>query len=60
MWGTRLFFLEYGLRNHGDIDVKTPTCNDGTWGTRHLGDVAALIIVFIVCTALSAKIFRWE
>jgi ABC-2 type transport system permease protein len=26
----------------------------------HVGDVAALFIVFIVCTALSAKVFRWE
>lgn len=26
----------------------------------HLGDVAALAVVFIVCTALSAKVFRWE
>jgi len=23
-------------------------------------DVAALVVVFIVCTALSAKVFRWE
>jgi ABC-2 type transport system permease protein len=26
----------------------------------HLGDVAALVAVFLVCTALSAKVFRWE
>jgi|SRR5271165_5568924 len=26
----------------------------------HLGDVAALVLVFILCTALSAKVFRWE
>jgi ABC-2 type transport system permease protein len=26
----------------------------------HAGDVAALILVFIVCTALAAKVFRWE
>lgn len=36
----------------------------GIWSgerwSAHLGDVAALIIVFIVCTALSAKVFRWE
>jgi ABC-2 type transport system permease protein len=29
------------------------------WST-HLGDVVALIVVFVVCTALSAKVFRWE
>ena len=36
----------------------------GIWkGERwsaHIGDVAALTVVFIVCTALSAKVFRWE
>ena len=26
----------------------------------HLGDVAALVLVFAICTALSAKVFRWE
>lgn len=30
-----------------------------SWAT-HLGDVAALVIVFIICTALSAKVFKWE
>jgi ABC-2 type transport system permease protein len=28
--------------------------------SAHLGDVAALAVVFAVCTALSAKVFRWE
>jgi ABC-2 type transport system permease protein len=28
--------------------------------SAHLGDVAALIAVFAICTALSAKVFRWE
>ena len=26
----------------------------------HVGDVAALAFVFVVCTGLSAKVFRWE
>jgi len=26
----------------------------------HAGDVAALALVFVVCTALSTKVFRWE
>lgn len=30
-----------------------------TWWA-HAGDVAALIAGFLVCTALSAKVFRWE
>jgi ABC-2 type transport system permease protein len=37
---------------------------EGIWQgdawSAHLGDVAALAVVFIVCTALSAKVFRWE
>jgi ABC-2 type transport system permease protein len=28
--------------------------------SAHAGDVAALVVVFAVCTALSAKVFRWE
>ena len=28
--------------------------------SAHMGDVTALVIVFAVCTALSAKLFRWE
>jgi ABC-2 type transport system permease protein len=33
--------------------------NGDAW-SAHLGDVAALVLVFLICTALSAKIFRWE
>lgn len=28
--------------------------------SAHLGDVAALALVFAICIALSAKVFRWE
>jgi ABC-2 type transport system permease protein len=28
--------------------------------SAHLGDLAALTIVFVVCIALSSKVFRWE
>ncbi len=28
--------------------------------SAHLGDVAALLLTFAICTALSAKVFRWE
>ena len=28
--------------------------------SAHLGDIAALALVFVICTALSTKVFRWE
>jgi ABC-2 type transport system permease protein len=31
---------------------------DAWWA--HANDLAALVVAFIVCTALSAKVFRWE
>jgi ABC-2 type transport system permease protein len=37
---------------------------EGIWKgdawSAHWGDVAALVLVFFICTALSAKVFRWE
>src|SRR5467141_2601389 len=33
--------------------------NGDAW-SAHIGDVAALVLVFVACTALSARIFRWE
>jgi len=37
---------------------------EGIWSgdawLAHVGDVAALAVVFLVCTALSTKVFRWE
>jgi ABC-2 type transport system permease protein len=33
---------------------------DGEAWWAHAGDVAALAVVFVVCTALSSKVFRWE
>jgi len=28
--------------------------------SAHIGDLSALAVVFVACTALSAKVFRWE
>jgi ABC-2 type transport system permease protein len=28
--------------------------------SSHLGDLAALVVVFAVCTAVSSKVFRWD
>lgn len=37
---------------------------EGIWKgeawSAHMQDVAALVVVFAICTALSAKVFRWE
>jgi ABC-2 type transport system permease protein len=32
----------------------------GEGWTAHTGDVAALTLLFLICTAISAKAFRWE
>jgi ABC-2 type transport system permease protein len=28
--------------------------------SAHLGDIGALVLIFAVCTAISARVFRWE
>ena len=33
--------------------------NGASW-SAHLGDLAALAVVFAICTAVSARVFRWE
>ena len=37
---------------------------EGIWKgepwSAHIGDIAALVLIFVICTALSAKVFRWE
>jgi ABC-2 type transport system permease protein len=37
---------------------------EGIWKgdpwSAHVADIAALVVVFVVCTAISAKVFRWE
>jgi ABC-2 type transport system permease protein len=33
--------------------------NGDSW-VAHLGDIAALLVVFIGCTLLSSKVFRWQ
>jgi ABC-2 type transport system permease protein len=37
---------------------------EGIWKgeawSAHIGDILALVVVFVICTALSAKVFRWE
>jgi ABC-2 type transport system permease protein len=28
--------------------------------SAHLGDIAALLVVFAVCTLIASRVFRWE
>jgi ABC-2 type transport system permease protein len=55
-----------GLRAAASVDPLTYTVSllEGIWRgdawSAHLGDVAALVAVFAICTAFSAKVFRWE
>lgn len=49
----RLFPLTYAVSLLQGIWIGDP------W-SAHLGDLAALAVAFLLCTALSAKVFRWE
>ena len=44
--------------------LRGVACSRGFWKgeawSAHIGDVAAMTVIFLVCTALSAKVFRWE
>jgi ABC-2 type transport system permease protein len=52
-WTARLLPLTYS------VSLLQGIWKGDGW-PAHAGDVAALVVVFIVCTALSAKVFRWE
>lgn len=41
------------------VSLLTGIWNGDPW-VAHLGDLAALALVFVLCTALSARVFRWE
>jgi ABC-2 type transport system permease protein len=41
------------------VNLLTGIWNGDGWSS-HLGDVAALTVSFLLCTVLSAKVFRWE
>ena len=52
-WLSRALPLTYA------VSLLKGIWNGDAW-SAHLGDAAALIVVFAVCTALSARVFRWE
>jgi ABC-2 type transport system permease protein len=41
------------------VNLLQGICMGDTW-LSHTGDLAALALVFVVCIALSARVFRWE
>jgi ABC-2 type transport system permease protein len=41
------------------VSLLTGILKGDAW-SAHLGDVIALTVISVVCTALSAKVFRWE
>lgn len=51
--------IAYGLPTTHAVSLMQGIWDGSGWGA-HWGNVAALILVFGVCTGLSTKIFRWE
>jgi ABC-2 type transport system permease protein len=41
------------------VSLLSGIWNGGGW-VAHSGDVAALVAVFVVCTAVSSRVFRWQ
>ncbi len=51
--------VAYGLPTTHAVSLMQGIWDGSGWGAQW-GNVAALILVFAVCTGLSTKIFRWE
>ncbi len=54
-----LQIVAYGLPTTHAVSLMQGIWDGSGWGA-HWGNVAALILVFGVCTGLSTKVFRWE
>ena len=54
-----LQIVAYGLPTTHAVSLMQGIWDGSGWGA-HWGNVAALILVFAVCTGLSTKVFRWE
>ena len=54
-----LEIVAYGLPTTHAVSLMQGIWDGSGWGA-HWGNVAALILVFAVCTGLSTKVFRWE
>ena len=56
---TALRMLAHALPLTYAVSLLTGIWNGDSWFT-HIGDVAAMIVLFLLCTAVSSKVFRWE
>ena len=54
-----LQIVAYGLPTTHAVSLMQGIWDGSGWGA-HWGNVAALILVFGICTGLSTKVFRWE
>ena len=54
-----LRIVAYALPTTHAVALMQGIWDGSGWGA-HWGNVAALILVFAVCTGLSTKFFRWE
>jgi ABC-2 type transport system permease protein len=52
-WVAKVLPLTYTVR------LLQGIWNGDSW-SAHLGDVAALALVFVICAAISSRVFRWE
>ena len=51
--------VAYGLPTTHAVSLMNGIWDGSGWGA-HWGNVGGLVLVFVVCTAVSTRVFRWE
>ena len=51
--------VAYGLPTTHAVSLMNGIWDGSGWGV-HWGNVGGLVLVFVVCTAVSTRVFRWE
>ena len=54
-----LQIVAYGLPTTHAVSLMQGIWDGSGWGA-HWGNVGGLVLVFVVCTAVSTRVFRWE
>ena len=54
-----LRIVAYGLPTTHAVSLMQGIWDGSGWGA-HWGNVGGLVLVFVVCTAVSTRVFRWE